>query len=67
MWPIFRKTGRISAILEGKEFVASNFKVKKQTKQKKKKKQKKKTPKNNKKQMLIYHSGGHFLPRIYWK
>ena len=43
-------------------------------KQKKKTKTKKKTNKNKKKQqqqqktkLLIYHSGGHFLPRIYWK
>ena len=40
---------RTSAVLEGKEFVGSNFSVKKQ----------------NKQQLLIYHNGGHFLPRIY--
>ena len=28
-WPVFRYIGRTSAVLEGKEFVASNFTVKK--------------------------------------
>ena len=39
----FRQICRTSAVLEGKEFVGSNFMVKK---------------------LLVYHSGGHFLPRI---
>ena len=30
MWPIFRSIGHTSAVLEGKEFVASNFTVKNQ-------------------------------------